>query len=37
MEIKERIPIQIEAGSYNQFYLRTKQLKMGHMVNYEAI
>lgn len=37
MEIKERIPIQIEAGSYNRSYLRTKQLKMGHMVNYEAV
>lgn len=36
MEIKERVPIQIKAGSYNQFYLRTKQLRMGHMVDYNS-
>ncbi len=36
MEIRERVPIQIEAGQYNRRYLRTKQLKMGHLVNYEA-
>ena len=37
LEIKQRIPIQIAAGKYNSFYLRTKQLRMGHMVNYEAV
>ncbi len=36
MEIAERIPIQIEAGRYNRFYLQTKKLRMGHMLDYEA-
>lgn len=34
LQIAERIPIQMEANAYDAFYLKTKQLKMGHLVNY---
>lgn len=33
MEIVERIPIQMEANEDNRRYLRTKQQKLGHMLN----
>lgn len=33
IEIVEVIPIIIEANKYNEFYLLTKQNKMGHMLN----
>ena len=34
LEIKERVPIQVDATAYDLFYLRTKRDKMGHILNY---
>lgn len=33
LEIIERIPLEIEPGEYNCFYLATKQEKLGHMLS----
>ena len=34
LEIVERVPIQVEATADDLFYLRTKQRRMGHILNY---
>ncbi len=34
LEIKERVPIQMDATVHDLFYLKTKRDKMGHILNY---
>lgn len=35
IEISKRVPIQMEANSHDIFYLRTKQARMGHILNFK--
>jgi 3,4-dihydroxy 2-butanone 4-phosphate synthase/GTP cyclohydrolase II len=35
IEIVERVPIQMNHNERNEYYLRTKKIKMGHMLNFK--
>ena len=34
LKISQRIPLQMEATVHDRFYLKTKQVRMGHILNY---
>jgi 3,4-dihydroxy 2-butanone 4-phosphate synthase/GTP cyclohydrolase II len=36
LEVVERVPLQMEANEDNARYLRTKQAKLGHMLNFDS-
>ena len=36
LEVVERVPLELEAGEHNAFYLRTKREKLGHMLNLQG-
>ncbi len=35
IHVVERVPIQVQYNENNEFYLKTKQKKMNHMLNYK--
>ena len=35
LSIEKRVPIQMELTPFDAFYMRTKQKKMGHMLDYD--
>ncbi|HZK37528.1 MAG TPA: bifunctional 3,4-dihydroxy-2-butanone-4-phosphate synthase/GTP cyclohydrolase II, partial [Clostridia bacterium] len=37
MEIVERVPIQMSCNKHNIYYLKTKQRRLGHMLNFEEV
>lgn len=37
MEIVERVPIQMSCNKHNIYYLKTKQKRLGHMLNFEEV
>lgn len=35
LTIEKRIPLQMQLNEHDEFYLKTKQMKMGHILNYK--